>query len=362
MSILKVMVSLGLISCAAVAGAQASPPTIYTITEAGAAPGGQTIIYRNGSKALMISMMPAQDATPASKTYSLYDLAAGKNWTWNPDENPIQCNVSRFSGDWGDPFSGTTELQQEIAKGHFKPTGTATINGIATEVYTGSESGATETAWFDRKDNLVIRVVANMPGGQPMTMADVKKVSFAPPPASMLSLPAACAGIKLPPTPSELAADETGDDGANYENGSTGPGSKDSCSVVLRTVEAKTMTPITHIQVAIDTQYNQDDPTPPHYVFGVGTDGTSTYAGGHVREITKAVHNGAVSLGTPPPYFMVGVNLIRPGTGADLGLVYRKCFAPTQVLLYVVKDYGKSTESGDYLWVKSGKNAIPPAH
>jgi hypothetical protein len=59
---------------------------------------------------------------------------------------------------------------------------------------------------------------------------------------------------------------------------------------------------------------------------------------------------------------MVGVNLIRPNRGADLGLVYRKCFAPTQVLLYVVQDYGKSTESGDYLWVKSGKNAIPPAH
>ncbi len=154
-------------------------------------------------------------------------------------------------------------------------------------------------------------------------------------------------------------ADETGDDGTNYVNGSNGPGSKNSCSVVLRTVEARSMKPIAHIQVAIGTQYNQDDPTPPHYVFGVGNDGTSTYAGGHVREITGAVHNGAVSLGTPPPYFMLGVNLIRPGQGADLGLVYRQCFAPKQVLLYVVKDYGQSTESGDYLWVKSGKNAAP---
>jgi hypothetical protein len=362
MPISKITVYLGLIACAAIAGAQAPSPTSYTITEAGAVPGGQVIIYRSGSKALMVTIMPAQSATPASKTYSLYDIAAGKNWTWNPDVKPIQCSVGNFSGDWGDPFSATSDLQTEITKGQFKSAGTATINGIVTEVYAGSDSGATEKAWFDRKDNLVIRVVASMPGGQPMTLADVTKVSFAPPPAALIALPPSCAGVKAPPTPAELIADETGDNGENYVNGSTGPGSKNSCSVVLRTVEAKTMTPITHIQVAIDTQYNLDDPTPPHYVFGVRNDGTSTYAGGHVREITSAVHNGAVSLGTPPPYFMLGVNLIRPGHGADLGLVYRQCFAPAQVLLYVVKDYGQSTESGDYLWVKSGKNAASPTH
>jgi hypothetical protein len=362
MSISKATVFLGLITCAAIVGAQAPSPTSYTVTESGAAPGGLTTIYRSGSRALTVNFQPAQGATPATRTYSLYDIAAGKNWTWNPDEKPIQCGAGSFQGDWGDPFDATSELNEGIAKGLFKSTGTVTMNGFATELYTGNVSGATEKIWFDRKDNLVVHVEASMPGGQPMTMANVTKLSLNPPPASLLTLPASCAGVKAPPTPGELIADETGDNAANYESGASGPGSKNSCSVVLRTVEAGTMTPITHIQVAIDTQYNQDDPTPPHYVFGVRNDGTSTYAGGHVREITNAVHNGAVSLGTPPPYFMLGVNLIHPGHGADLGLVYRKCFAPTQVLLYVVRDYGKSTESGDYLWVKSGKYAASPTH
>jgi len=362
MPILKVTAYLGLMYCAAIAGAQTPSPTSYTITEAGAVPGGQTIVYRSGSKALTVNIIPAQGGTPASKNYDLRDLTAGKDWTWNPDDKPIQCGAGTFQGDWGDPFALTAEVNTGIAKGQLKPGGTAVINGIATDIYTGSDSGATEKIWFDKKDGLVLRAEASMPGGQSMTLANVTKISFATPPASLMALPPSCAGVKAPPTPAELIADETGDDGSNYEIGSTGPGSKNSCSVVLRTVAAKTMTPITRIQVAIDTQYNQNDPTPPHYVFGVGNDGTSTYAGGHVREITKAVHNGAVNLGTPPPYFMVGVNTIEPNRGADLGLVYRKCFAPTQVLLYVVKDYGTPTESGDYLWVKSGKYAVPPTH
>ncbi|MGP8252696.1 MAG: hypothetical protein ACLQHF_11720 [Terracidiphilus sp.] len=363
MPIKKVTVCLGLITCAAIAGAQAPTPTTYTITESGGVPGGQTIFYRSGSKALIANIVPAQGATPASKTYSLYDIAAGKNWAWNPDVKPIQCSAGTFQGDWGDPFAATSEVNTDIAKGVFKSGGPANINGMATVLYSGTQGGALERIWFDKKDDLVVRVDATLPGGgQPVILVNVTKVSFAPPPASLFVLPPSCAGVKAPPTPSELIADETGDNGANYEIGTTGPGSKNSCSVVLRVVEAKTFKPITHIQVAIDTQYNQDDPNPPHYVFGVRNDGTSTYAGGHVREITNAVHNGTVSLGTPPPYFMLDVNVIQPGHGADLGLVYRKCFAPAQVLLYVVKDYGKSTQSGDYLWVKSGKNAAPPTH
>jgi hypothetical protein len=90
----------------------------------------------------------------------------------------------------------------------------------------------------------------------------------------------------------------------------------------------------------------------------VHNDGTETFSGGGIHEITNMVHNGVVSLGTPPADFMLDVNLIRPGHGSGAGLVYRQCFAPTTV----VKDYGGPTESSDFLWVKSGKYAVPPAH
>ena len=160
----------------------------------------------------------------------------------------------------------------------------------------------------------------------------------------------------------DLIADETGDNPANYVNASYGPGSAKPCNVVLRAVQAKTLTPIDHVQVAIDTQYDQNDPDPPEYNVSVRSDGSQSFIGGHVHDITKKVRAGAVSLGAPPPYFMLSVNTVEPGHSSDMGLVYRQCFAPTTTLLYVVKNYGESDESADYLWVKSGKYAIPAAH
>lgn len=364
MPILKFLVGLVLLAAgAALAGAQAAPPAVYTITQAGAVPGAQTTIYRSGSKALMVNFTPAQGATPASKTYSLYDLAAGKNWSWNPEVKEVGCSAGTFSGDWGDPFGETAELLADLAKGEYKSAGTATMNGIATEVYTGSEGGATIKIWFDRKDGLIIRAEANMPGSAPMVTANVTKVSFSPPPASLLNLPPICAGVKAPPTPQETFADETGDDGANYVSAYLGPGSKNACQVLLRVVDAKTLAPITHVQAAIDTSYNQDDPNPPHYNFGVGTDGTMTFAGGGLHEITSTMHNGIAVLNNLPPYFNLVVNVVElPGHASGTGLIYKQCFAARQVLYWIIKDRGQADQSSDVLWVKGGKFAVPPTH
>jgi len=124
--------------------------------------------------------------------------------------------------------------------------------------------------------------------------------------------------------------------------------------VVLRVLRAGSMTPITSgFQVAIDPTYDQDHP--PSYDFGVHTDGSQTYSGGGVREITSQIHNGMVRIDNPPPYFNFDVNVYKPGSAGGMGLIYRQCFAPTTVLLYIAKDSG-----GDYLWVKSGKYATPP--
>lgn len=336
-----------------------TPPAAYTITQNGNSPGASTTVYRSGSKALAIVNEPAQGSTPAMRIYSLYDIAAGINYSWSPDSPPIQCSSGTFSGDWGDPFALTAEVTTDIASGQVKPAGSETINGIPTQIYAGSNAQATEKVWFDQKDGLVIRAQISGAGAPLMTLADITSVSFTPPDPKLFILPPACAGQKPPRTPAQLITDETGDDPANFVNGIYGPGSPTSCNVVLRVVNAKTMTPITHIQVAIDTTYKQDNP--PHYVSGVATDGTETFSGGGIREITGQVRNGVVSLGAPPPYFMLNVNLIEPNHGSGEGLVYRQCFAPTTVLLYVVKNFGQSDEAADFLWVKAGRYATPPA-
>ncbi|HEY2859172.1 MAG TPA: hypothetical protein VGJ21_12200 [Terracidiphilus sp.] len=350
---------VGLLAAVPLVGPQSSP-TSYIITEgiAGAGPGATTTVYRDGTKILMETDTPAQGATPATRSLNLMDLQAHTTFSWDPAAKPITCGAGSFSGDWGDPFAMTAELNQGIAKGDFKPAGTETIAGVATQIYLNSSAQGSMKVWFDSKTALVMRAVATSAGAAPLTMIDIRKVVFSAPPAARFTLPPSCAGAKPPPSAADVIADETGDDGANYVNGMYGPGSQNACDVVLRVVNAKTLTPIDHIQVALDTNYKQEDP--PHYEFGVAQDGTTTYSGGHAREITSRVHNGAVRIFNPPPYFMLGVNLIHPNHGGSLGLVYRQCFAPATVLLYVVKDYGQATESGDFLWVKAGKNAIQP--
>jgi hypothetical protein len=355
------LVCLCLLASSTLLPAQSKPPTDYAITQAGGSPGATTTIYRRGSKALMVIFLPAQGATPASTTDNLIDIAAGTNLTWNPNDSNVGCSAGTFSGDWGDPFAAIADLSADIANGNLKPTGTETFDGISTTIYTGSAQGVNVKAWIDQKDSLLIRAESNAPNSPPTTFVDITKVSFAPPPASLFVLPAICAGVKPPPTPAQLIADETGDDASNYVSAFTGPGSQNSCNVVLRVVQAKTMAPLTHLQVAIDTQYDQNDPNPPHYTFGVGDDGTETFSGGHLRQITTGIHGGTVSLGTVPPYFNLVVNAVHPGHSGGPGLIYRQCFAPTTVLLFLYKDYGQQDESVDALWVKAGKNATPPA-
>ena len=40
----------------------------------------------------------------------------------------------------------------------------------------------------------------------------------------------------------------------------------------------------------------------------------------------------------PPAYFNLGMNVVQPGHGAGIGLIYRQCFAPITMLYYVLKD------------------------
>jgi hypothetical protein len=359
MSIPRVLACLSLLAAPMFAIAQTSP-TIYTITEtmAGGTPGTTEIIYRLGDKALTDMRVPAQGATPAGRTLTLYDLKAQTTISWNPAANPPVCGgAGNFSGDWGDPFAMTADVKKDIASGEVKPAGTETVDGLTAQIYYGSSSQGTEKVWLDEKDGLVLRADVGAPGQPTMRWVDITKISLAAPDPAMFALPAVCAGVKPPPTPAQIIAEETGDDPGNYVTAFVGPGSKDSCNVVLRVVQAKTLAPLTNVQVAIDTQYDQNDPNPPHYNFGVADSGRETFSGGHLRDLSAGVHNGVVSLGAVPSYFNLVVNAVHPGHSGGSGLIYRQCFAPTTVLLFLYKNYGQSDESVDAVWVKSGKYA-----
>ena len=360
-----ILPSLAVLALTQLLSAQ-NPSTTYAITQniVGAPAGTTTTIYRNGTRALMDTFFPASPDTPkAHHTLTFYDLTAGVTHTWDPAITPPSCSAGNFSGDWGDPFESTKELTDAIAKGDIKPAGIETLKGIPTKIYAGTTQGTNIKVWLDEKDSLVIKLMYGAPGAAMTPMIDLAKVSFAPPAASLFVLPAYCASVKPPPTPAEIIAAETGDDPANWVDAHYGPGSKTSCSILVHVVAAKTMAPLNrHFQAAIDTTYNQDSPTAPHYTFGVGEDGTSTYSGGGLHEITNQIKNYTLLIDHPPAYFNFGINVPSPHYGASAGLIYRQCFAPVTNLYYIVKDPTTPGAGGDYLYAKSGKYATPPSH
>jgi hypothetical protein len=361
MRTLHVLPCLVLLSAAALLPAQA-PPTAYTITQTVAGNDSQTLtVYRSGMKVVMESFTPAASGTPASHVFTFYDLSTGTSHTWDPAIAPPSCSAGRFSGDWGDPFDTSKELSDDIAKGDLKPAGNETINGIPTKVYAGTTQGANVKAWLDQKDGLVIKATVGASGQPTTTLVNITKVNLAPPPASVMAMPAYCASVKPLPTPAELIASETGDDANNYVNANYGPGSKDSCSIVIRVVAAKTMAPVTRKwQAAIDTTFNVDSPSP--YTFGVGDDGTSTFSGGGIHEITSQIHNDMLRIDAPPAYFNLAMNVLQPHHGTGDTLIYRQCFAPVTMLYYILKDPSDPGQGGDFLYAKAGKYAAVPTH
>ena len=319
-------------------------------------------IYRNGSKALLDSQMPASGGSKATHTRALYDLKTHQSLDMDLLDTSAQCGNSSFSGDWGDPFASSADMAGDLAKQNAKQVGTVTMLGFTAKILEVADPSGKIRAWIDTKTGLILKAQRIPASGAPQTIIEVKEVSFAPPPASIFAVPPRCAAAAktpLPPTEAERIAAETGDSAANFVNAIYGPGSKNSCSVLLRVVRAGTMTPIVNrLQVAIDTTYNVDNP--PHYVYGMGADGTQTFSGGGMHEITNQIRNGMVRIDNPPSYFNLGVNLMKPGTGASVALIYRQCFAPTTVLMFVVKDPDNPSAGGDFLWVKSGKYATIP--
>jgi hypothetical protein len=358
----RLTLCLAILALVLSAGAQTAP-TAYSITQSvvGAPAGSYQNVYRNGPRVLIDMFTAALPGQPAHHALTYYDLATHTSHTWDPADTPPSCSAGTFSGDWGDPFEVTKELTAGIAKGELKPAGMENIHGIPTKTYAGSSQGQNLKAWFDEKDRLVLRYTYGAAGAPATAMIDITRVSLTAPPPAMFSLPAYCGSVKPPPTPADLIATETGDSAANWVNAIYGPGSKDSCSILVHVVAAKTMAPLNRkFQAAIDTTYYKGSATPqtpPAYTFGVGDDGTSTYSGGGLHEITSQIRNFTLRIDNPPPYFIFGINIPTPHHGADAGLIYRQCFAPVTNLYYVVKDPANPADGADYLYAKSGKYA-----
>lgn len=346
---------LGGIAAPGVRAQYAPPPTSYSVTQVQSmmGPGVTMQIYRDGAKVVM------ENIHGASHTRSLYDLQAHVNYTWDIATPGNGCSSGEFSGDWGDPFSAADVDQ--MVKSATKPPGSETVNGFSTKVYEAvdPQSKYQVKVWREPKYGMVIKAEMTPPGGATTTVIETKQFSLARPAATLFVLPATCAPHVHVPTDAERFAAETGDNGANFEAASKGPGSPNSCTMVLRVVRAGTMEPVTKYQVALDL--NIDLEHPPHQEFGVSSaDHPASFSGGAIKEYTSQLRNGILRV--PNISMVFDLEFAFGGAGMSGGYMYRHCSGPETVLLYVLKNPDKISEGGDWMWVKSGKFATVPAH
>jgi hypothetical protein len=70
------------------------------------------------------------------------------------------------------------------------------------------------------------------------------------------------------------------------------------------------------------------------------------------------MRNGVLRIDGAPDHFDLETAFGNGGSGS--ALIYKQCFAPQTMLLYVIKNPDKLSDGGEFLWVKSGKYAAVP--
>ncbi len=186
---------LPLLAPASLAAQPAAAPTRYTITETLAlvVPGQVMTIGRDGDRAIAENRLPGRPDDPAGvHTRAYYDLKASLSYTLDLIDPATPCGPSNYTGDWGDPFAMSAGLLAEAAKSHPTRAGSEVVNGIATEVSQAATPDGVMRLWVEPKTGLLVKWVATPPNGPPKTMIEVTALSYTPPTAAALKLPAKC--------------------------------------------------------------------------------------------------------------------------------------------------------------------------
>ncbi|HUY13249.1 MAG TPA: GIDE domain-containing protein [Terriglobia bacterium] len=379
-------------------------PTHYTLvnvtnlTEASLFTGQPSTlkIYRNGSKERIdLRIAPWAANRDGLRNRFLFDFSAHKAYTTAWNGNVVSCSWIKYvsadaPGNY-DPITGTASMMTGLGKeGTPKDLGPQTLNGIpAKGEETMIEGVLPVKVWIAQKGGFLVKYSAPMPGGKGTAGFEVKQVSLAPPPASVFATPTGCSetqgewsdtGLNASTsetvtvgTPSsqpsgaasgtqetsasKRIAAETGGSAGDFVNAIYPPGtpSTASCTVLFRVVHAGTMEPITTgYGTGLDLDQNFSG---SKYSIKEDMQGRVSFSGGTIRDVTSQFQNGTLRIPNAPPHFRLDVEFggANGGTGYT-GLIYRQCFRPETVLLLVINNT-EGSNSGDWLWVKSGKYA-----
>jgi hypothetical protein len=158
----------------------------------------------------------------------------------------------------------------------------------------------------------------------------------------------------LPPTEAEQIAALTGGNPQDFVKTVYGYGSQNSCTVLLRVVKASTMGPITGgFQVGVDL--NLATELTPSNTIRLSKEGLACFAGGGLHEVTSQIRDGVLRIDKTHAQF--DLETAFGSAGSSAALTCKQCFGAQKVLLYVIENPAKISDGGEWLWVKSGKEA-----
>ena len=338
--------------------AQYAPaPDTYSVTQLNSLMGTATIqrIWRDGSKAVIdISTPSDQPGGKATRVRTIYNLAAHTTVSWDPTSAAPECGQGKYSGDWGDPFAASVEMNAGLLS-KATPSGTETVNGVSAKVF-AADMGAQGKVkvWLEPKYGLIMKAELTAPNTAPRVVVQTQTLSFAKPPAGAFAEPAGCGAtsVAVPSADDEQIAAETGEPASNFTKATTPPATSQTCTVLVRMVQKGSMATVTGgYQIGIDRDV--DDQHPPDYAFGPDASGHMIVSGGHLTEMTRQMQNGVLRLDNSGKAFHVEIRVPNGGGEATL---YRQCAGPQSTLLFVVTSLDNMTP-GQWLWVKSGKQA-----
>lgn len=349
-------------------------PTAYRVVATNSMYGTpQTVTtYRSGGKVLIDEVSTAKGA---QHIRTLYNLAAHTTLSWTWPNTTAGCSAGTFTGDWGDPFANQSAFNGPDSK----LVAEEPVHGAVAYVMEGPAADGTARAWIDPRSGLLLKAALTPKGGTTRVVLEVTDVDLNPPPDSVFVVPPICAAAAASSaTPGEQMARLTGDnaddftaanvpwnppapppDAANPDAGKTAaqPTELAECTVLFRVVRAGSMMPVTSgFQTAIDLTVDQNHP--PDYTIGITPEGLVSFAGGGLHEVTSDFRDGVLRIENAPKQFEIDTEFGTAGSGH--ALIFRQCFAPETTLLFVVRNPGRLSDGGQWLWVKAAKPA--PAH
>ncbi|MGO9324256.1 MAG: hypothetical protein ACLP07_06810 [Terracidiphilus sp.] len=247
---------------------QTSGPQVYSYTQdpAPSLMGPSVVkVARDGPKEAIDQILPVGPGrTKEFHTHILYDFHAHKIYTNVVSDPSVPCSVMTYTSpavpDEFDVITASADSVKDFLA-HATLLRMETVNGIPAKVMEMSTDKMKITAWIADPGGFPVKEVMTGQDGTATTMLEVKRLSFARPPASAFEPPKGCTAIQGEATAT----------GAHAEFSSGAPASKPAVNVTAVTLQSvPDYTGPCPVKIRLTGSITTDGPGTVFYQFGAG--------------------------------------------------------------------------------------------